>query len=119
MPRDERTAGVRVINADRKSVRYHPTRDDDAGSREKLRDLTNQNRRFDYRPLHILLRRVGIMINSKGSTRKWEAATQPQGCCRHETTCSGARLEESTQEPRFRARPDGVGQAVPPAQRGR
>ena len=32
----------RVIDADRKSVRYRSTRDDDAGLREKLRELANQ-----------------------------------------------------------------------------
>jgi hypothetical protein len=45
----------RVIDADRESVRYRSTRDDDAGLREKLRELANQRRRFGYRRLHILL----------------------------------------------------------------
>ena len=44
----------RVIDADRKSVRYRSTRDDDVGLREKLRELANQRRRFGYRRLHIL-----------------------------------------------------------------
>jgi len=43
----------RVIDADRKSMRYRSTRDDDAGLREKLRELANQRRRFGYRRLHI------------------------------------------------------------------
>ena len=47
----------RVIDADRKSVRYRSTRGDDADLREKLRELANQRRRFGYRRLHILLRR--------------------------------------------------------------
>lgn len=55
----------RVIDADRKSVRYRSTRDDDADLREKLRGLANQRRRFGYRRLHILLRREGVMINRK------------------------------------------------------
>ncbi|MCC4234097.1 IS3 family transposase [Sphingobium soli] len=59
----------RVIDADRKSVRYRSTRDDDAGLREKLRELANQRRRFGYRRLHILLRREGIMINRKKTQR--------------------------------------------------
>lgn len=33
----------RVIDADRKSVRYCPTRDDDAPLRERLRTLANQS----------------------------------------------------------------------------
>ncbi|WP_149036385.1 IS3 family transposase [Aurantiacibacter atlanticus] len=59
----------RVIDADRKSVRYRSTRDDDVDLREKLRELANQRRRFGYRRLHILLRREGIMINRKKTQR--------------------------------------------------
>src|SRR5690606_9169305 len=55
----------RVIDADRKSVRYRSTRADDAELREKLRELANRRRRFGYRRLHILLRREGVMINRK------------------------------------------------------
>ncbi len=49
----------RVIDADRTSVRYRSSRDDDAGLRDKLGELPNQRRRFGYRRLHILLRREG------------------------------------------------------------
>lgn len=62
----------RVIDADRKSVRYCSTRGDDAGLREKLRDLANQRRRFGYRRLHILLRREGVMINCKKTQRLYK-----------------------------------------------
>ncbi|GAA5049027.1 hypothetical protein GCM10023208_06860 [Erythrobacter westpacificensis] len=62
----------RVIDADRKSVRYRSKRDDDAGLREKLRDLANQRRRFGYRRLHILLRREGIMTNWKKTQRLYQ-----------------------------------------------
>ncbi len=66
VPRDERVGqACRVIDADRKSVRYRSTRDDDTALREKLRGLANQRRRFGYRRLHILLRREGVMINRK------------------------------------------------------
>ena len=59
----------RVIDADRRSVRYRSTRDDDAELRERLRELANQRRRFGYRRLHILLRREGVMINRKKTQR--------------------------------------------------
>ncbi|WP_239807512.1 IS3 family transposase [Croceicoccus hydrothermalis] len=62
----------RVTDADRKSVRYRSTRDDDAALREKLRELANQRRRFGYRRLHILLRREGIMINRKKTQRLYQ-----------------------------------------------
>ncbi len=58
-----------VIGADRKSMRYRSQRDDDAELRGKLRELTNQRRRFGYRRLHILLRREGVMINRKKTQR--------------------------------------------------
>ena len=59
----------RVIDADRKSVRYRSIRYEDVGLRERLRDLANQRRRFGYRPLHIQLRREGVMINRKKTQR--------------------------------------------------
>jgi len=59
----------RVIDADRKSVRYRSTRGDDAELRKRLRELANQRRRFGYRRLHILLRREGVMINKKKTQR--------------------------------------------------
>ena len=62
----------RVIDADRKSVRYRSTRGDDAELRAKLRELANQRRRFGYRRLHILLRREGVMINKKKTQRLYK-----------------------------------------------
>ena len=59
----------RILDADRKSVRYCSTRDGDVELREKLRELANQRRRFGYRRLHILLRREGVMINRKKTQR--------------------------------------------------
>lgn len=62
----------RVIDADRKSERYRSKRDDDASLREKLRKLANQRRRFGYRRLHIMLRRVGVIINRKKTQRLYQ-----------------------------------------------
>jgi putative transposase len=59
----------RVLDADRKSVRYLSVRDDDAALRGKLRDLANRRRRFGYSRLHILLRDEGVMINRKTTQR--------------------------------------------------
>ena len=59
----------RLIDADRKSVRYRTTRDDDAALCEKLRELANLSRRFGCRRQHILLRRDGVMINRKKTQR--------------------------------------------------
>ena len=62
----------RVIDADRKSMRYRSTRDDDTDLREKLRELANQRHRFGYRRLHILLRREDVMINRKKTQRLYK-----------------------------------------------
>lgn len=62
----------RVIDVDRKSVRYRSIREDDGALREKLRELANQRRRFGYRRLHILLRREGVMINRKKTQRLYK-----------------------------------------------
>ena len=55
----------RVIGADRSTMRYRPTRPDDAGLRERLRALAQERRRFGYRRLHVLLRREGHAVNRK------------------------------------------------------
>ena len=49
----------RVIDADRKSVRYRSRRPPETELRAGLRELANERRRFGYRRLHILLRREG------------------------------------------------------------
>ncbi len=48
-----------------------------------------------------------------------QATTKPQACCRHKSACSGSGVAEPALEPGLRARPDGIRQAVPGAQRGR
>ena len=129
----------RVIDADRESVRYRSTRDDDTGLREKLRELANQRRRSGYRRLHILLRREGIVINRKKTQRLYreEDLAVRRRRSRRRAVCTRApapvlaltnqrwSLELSAlrlpffASLRIRARPDGFSQAVPRAQRGR
>lgn len=45
--------------------RYAPNRPDDAGLRERLKELSSERRRFGYRRLHILLKREGVEVNWK------------------------------------------------------
>lgn len=45
--------------------RYRSRRPDDAGLRQRLRDLSSQRRRFGYRRLHLLLKREGVTVNWK------------------------------------------------------
>src|SRR3546814_8951909 len=88
----------RVIGADRKSVRYRSTRDDDADLRGKLRELANQRRRFGYRRLHILLRREGVMINRKKTQRLYQEEGLAVRCRRSRKRAVGTRSEEHTSE---------------------
>lgn len=52
-----------VLGADRSTVRYRSRRPDDAVTRERLRELSRQRRRFGYRRLHLLLAREGHTMN--------------------------------------------------------
>lgn len=54
-----------VIGAERTTIRYRHRRGDDGALRTQLRELAAERRRFGYRRLHVLLRRVGIRINHK------------------------------------------------------
>ena len=45
--------------------RYASRRGDDAGVRQRLRELAAARRRFGYRRLHILLKREGVVVNHK------------------------------------------------------
>ena len=48
-----------------KTYRYRSRRPDDAGLRQRLRELAEERRRFGYRRLLILLRREGAVVNHK------------------------------------------------------
>ncbi len=100
-----------VIDADRKSMRYRATRE----LGEKLHELANQRPLFGYRRL---LHRKGVMINRKHIQRLYKVegvADRRRLRCRHESSCSGARLTESTPEPGLCIRLASVGQRVPAA----
>jgi len=49
----------------RMTVRYRTTRADDAGLRQRMREVAQERRRFGYRRLHVLLKREGYVINHK------------------------------------------------------
>ena len=44
----------RLIGVDRTAFQYRPRRVDDAGVRERLRELANERRRFGYRRLAVM-----------------------------------------------------------------
>ena len=54
-----------LIGIARRVVRYAPTRADDTGLRQRLRELAGERRRFGYRRLGYLLAREGLMPNHK------------------------------------------------------
>jgi putative transposase len=55
----------RLVGLQPKTYRYASCRPDDGLTRQRLRELAHQRRRFGYRRLHILLRREGIIVNLK------------------------------------------------------
>ena len=55
----------RTIGCVRMTVRYRSRRPDDAELRQRLRALAHERRRFNYRRLHVLLRREGFTVNHK------------------------------------------------------
>ena len=54
-----------ILGLDRTSVRYSHLRPDDAVTRERLRAIAAERRRFGYRRLGIMLAREGIVMNHK------------------------------------------------------
>ena len=59
----------KVIDADRRTVRYRPRRPDDAVLRERLRELAAEQRRFGSRRLRVLRRCEGHGVNRKKTQR--------------------------------------------------
>jgi len=55
----------RLIGVDRTAFQYRPRRPEDAGVRERLRELANERRRFGYRRLAVMLKRDGLRLNLK------------------------------------------------------
>jgi putative transposase len=54
-----------IIGADRSAVRYRHRRVDDASTRQRLKELAAERRRFGWRRLKLLLEREGIRMNHK------------------------------------------------------
>ena len=60
----ERRAGS-IIGADRSATRYRHRRADDAATRQRLKELAAERRRFGWRRLKLLLEREEIRMNHK------------------------------------------------------
>ena len=54
-----------LVGMEPKTFRYASRRPDDAETRQRLRALAGERRRFGYRRLHVLLAREGIALNHK------------------------------------------------------
>lgn len=61
-----------LVGIDPRVYRYRSTRPDDAGLRQRLKELALARRRFGYRRLHILLKREGIEANWKKVSRIYQ-----------------------------------------------
>jgi putative transposase len=64
-----RTRAIRsacgLVGIEPRVYRYRSSRPEDAGLRQRLRELAAERRRFGYRRLHILLKREGVQVNWK------------------------------------------------------
>lgn len=54
-----------LVGMEPQVYRYRSSRPDDAGLRERLRELAAERRRFGHRRLHLLLKREGVAVNWK------------------------------------------------------
>lgn len=54
-----------ALSIDRSTIRYRSRRPDDAGVRQRIRELAAIRRRFGYRRLHFLLCKEGLHMNQK------------------------------------------------------
>jgi putative transposase len=54
-----------ALDLDRSTIRYRSRRPDDAGLRQRIRELAAIRRRFGYRRLHFLLCKEGLHMNQK------------------------------------------------------
>jgi hypothetical protein len=54
-----------ALGLDRSTIRYRSRRPDDAGVRQRLRELAAIRRRFGYRRRHFLLCKEGLHMNQK------------------------------------------------------
>ena len=54
-----------LVGMDPRVYRYRSPRPDDGAIRQRLRELAAGRRRFEYRRLHLLLLREGMVLNRK------------------------------------------------------
>jgi putative transposase len=70
-----------ALGAGSSSVRYQSVRPDDAEARAAMRAVAGERRRFDYRRIHIMLERQGIVMNHKKQRRLYrEEKLQGRKC---------------------------------------
>ena len=80
-----------LVGIDPRVYRYRSTEPDDTKLRKRLKELTSERRRFDYRRLHLLFQRNGVEVNwtklyrlyreerltvRKRGVRKWAPGTR-------------------------------------------
>lgn len=72
----------KAIGCCRMTVRYQTSRSDDAGLRQRMREIAHERRRFGYRRLQVLLKREGYLVNHKKLFRLYreeKLTSTPQG----------------------------------------
>lgn len=114
-----------ALNIDRSTVRYASTRPEDAASREAMKTVAAERRRFGYRRIHVTLDRQGIVMNQKKLRRLYlEEKLQARrrkgasGLWAHAGPCS-CPIVPTPGEPRLRLRRPHRRPSLPGAGRGR
>ena len=59
----------RIVGLSRSVQQYRPTPKDDAAVVARLKQLASENRRYGYLRLHAVLRREGLVVNRKRTSR--------------------------------------------------
>lgn len=53
----------KTIGSCRMTIRYRTKRQDDVLLRQRMKAIAQERRRFGYRRVHVLLKRVGFLVN--------------------------------------------------------
>jgi len=86
----------RLIGLSRNTLRHEPKPDKDGDLRQRMKELSEQRRRFGCRRLHVLLKREGLVDNHKRTERIYREEKLLLRVRRRKKLASQGRIEIST-----------------------
>ena len=84
-----------LVGLSRPVYRYEPRPDKDEATRERLRQLAQERKRFGSPRLHLLLRREGLVVNHKRTERLYREEALALRRKRRRKGAAGVRVEPS------------------------